>query len=303
MIAANLFDDAALDVFFEDAGSMGLSNRTRLQLAYEGIADPKDFKEFNEDGLNAIFSNLYKPPKIPAAGAAALAAGRLQEIQAYEVSAKSKMRLKGAMLIVKFYDDVGRPLDPNNMAWPVIKCFLEQWKALMERKKAEIGTPPKIMKNQAVHKWIDSFTLYLSQKVGVRNAPVAYVVRAVAAVDATPPARQAGDPHSEETGSIEGDLTACMTHNHPLFKVDNGLVFDMIKIAVRGHDVAATIAPFCRTRNGRGALLALKSQHAGKAIYDQLVKEAENELKKTDIGLALPPLLSNNTWGCTGKRS
>jgi hypothetical protein len=121
------------------------------------------------------------------------------------------MRLKRAMLIVKFYDDVGRPLDPNIMAWPVIKRFLEQWKALMERKKAEIGTPPKITKNQAVHKWIDSFTLYLSQKVGVRNAPVAYVVQAIEAVNAIPPARQDGDPHSEETGSIEGDLTARMT--------------------------------------------------------------------------------------------
>lgn len=274
-----LFDAAALTVFFEDVGSMGLSNRTRLQLAHEGIADPEDFKEFDEDGLDAIFSNLYKPPKVPATGAAAIAAGRLREIMAYEVSAKSKMRLKGAMLIVKFYDDVGRPLDPNNMAWPVIKRFLEQWKALMERKKAEIGTPPKITKNQAVHKWIDSFTLYLTQKVGVRNAPVAYVVRAVAAVDVIPPARQAGDPHSEETGSIEGDLTARMIHNHPLFKVDNGSVFDMIEIAVRGHDVAATIAPFRRKRDGRGALLALKSQHAGKAIYDQLVKEAESVLK------------------------
>jgi hypothetical protein len=91
------------------------------------------------------------------------------------------------MIIVKFYDDVRRLLDPDNMAWPVIKHFLEQWKALMEQKKAEIGTPPKITKNQAVHTWIDAFTLHLSQKVGVRNAPVAYVVQAVAAVDATPP--------------------------------------------------------------------------------------------------------------------
>jgi hypothetical protein len=60
---------------------MGLSNRTRLQLAHEGIADPEDFKEFDEDGLTAIFSNLYKPPKIPATGAAAIAAGRLREFQ------------------------------------------------------------------------------------------------------------------------------------------------------------------------------------------------------------------------------
>ena len=70
-----------------------------------------------------------------------------------------------------------------------------------------------------------------------------------------------------------------MTHIHPLFKVDNELVYDMIESAVRGHDVATTIAPFHCTRDGRKFLLALKSQHAGKAIYDQLVKEAENVLK------------------------
>jgi hypothetical protein len=74
-----LFDAAALNVYFEDAGSMGLSNRTCLQLAHKGIADPKDFKEFDEDGLTVIFSNLYKSPKIPATGAAAIAAGRLCE--------------------------------------------------------------------------------------------------------------------------------------------------------------------------------------------------------------------------------
>jgi hypothetical protein len=48
MAAVNLFDAAVLDIFFEDAGSMGLSNRTRLQLAHEGIADPEDFKEFDK---------------------------------------------------------------------------------------------------------------------------------------------------------------------------------------------------------------------------------------------------------------
>jgi hypothetical protein len=129
-----------------DAGSMGLSNRTRFQLAHEGIAVPKDFKDFDNKSLSAIFLNLYKPPKVPVPGAAAIAAGRLREILAFEVSAMSKMRLKGAMLIAKFYNDVGHPLDPDNMLWIVIKCFHEQWKALMERKKADHGPPPKLTK-------------------------------------------------------------------------------------------------------------------------------------------------------------
>ncbi len=175
-MADQLFDAAALTLFFKAANNMGLSNRTRLQLAVEGITKPEDFKEFDNDGMLAIFTNLLKPPKVPALGAAARAAGTLREIQAYEVSAKSKMRLKGAFLIAQFYDNLGCPLDPDNMLWPVIKWFLEQWKALMERKKANHDQPPELTKNQAVHKWVDLFILHLSQKVGVRNAPLDYIV-------------------------------------------------------------------------------------------------------------------------------
>jgi hypothetical protein len=58
---------------------MGLSNQTCLQLAHEGIAVPNNFKEFDKEGLSPIVSNLYKPPKVPAAGTAAIAAGRLHE--------------------------------------------------------------------------------------------------------------------------------------------------------------------------------------------------------------------------------
>jgi hypothetical protein len=53
-----------------------------------------------------------------------------------------------------------------------------------------------------------------------------------AAVPAIDPPHQAGEPHFEATGSINGDLTARMTHNNPLFKVDKGSVFDMIESAI-----------------------------------------------------------------------
>ncbi len=90
-MAAPLFNATALTFFFEDAGSMGLTNRTRMQLGVKGILEPKDFKEFNKDRMKTIFANFFKPPKVPAAGVAAIAAGCLHEIQAFEVSAKSKM--------------------------------------------------------------------------------------------------------------------------------------------------------------------------------------------------------------------
>ncbi len=149
----------------------------------------------------------------------------------------------------------------------------------MEHKKEDFGPPSKLTKHYPVHKWMESMVLHLGQKVGFRDAPLAYVVWAKAIVPAISPPLQAGKPHSEEHGSIKGDLIGHMMHNHALFfKVDNGSVSDMIESSTQGSDVTSFIAPFRKMRDGRGALNALKTQHAGKAIYDHLIKEAEQTL-------------------------
>jgi hypothetical protein len=265
-------------LFFKGADAMALSNCTRLHLAIEGILVPNNFNDFDDDGLDAIFINLAKPPKVQTIHPADCQTGRLLEIMAFEVSAKSKMCLKGAMKIAKFYKNIDRTLDPDNMTWIVIKRFLEQWKALMERKKEDVDFPPKLTKSSPVHKLLELMGFYLGKKVEVCNAPLSYVVHLNANVPAIAPSCQAGEPHSETYESIEGDSTACLLNTHALFKVDNGTVFDLVESSTQGSDVAPTIAPFCKTQNGRGAMLALKSQHAGKAIWDRLVKEAKHTL-------------------------
>ena len=110
--------------------------------------------------------------------------------------------------------------------------------------------PPKLTKHYPVHKWMKLMVLYLGQKVGVCNAPLAYVVWAGAIVPAVPPPLQAGEPHSEQHGSIEGDLIGRMTRNHALFKVNNGAIYNMIESSTRGSDVTSSIAPFRKTRDG-----------------------------------------------------
>ncbi len=129
--AAPLFGAAQLTSFFEGQDYMALSNCKRLQLALEGITVPDDFIDFDADGLEGIFLNLQKPPKVPATGAAAIAAGRLRKIMAYEVLEKSKMHLKGTQKIAKFYENVGRDLDPQNMTWLIIKLLIELLKSFM----------------------------------------------------------------------------------------------------------------------------------------------------------------------------
>jgi hypothetical protein len=56
-------------------------------------------------------------------------------------------------------------------------------------------------------------------------------------------------------------------------------VFELIETAVPGTAIAASIAPFCRERNGHNAFLAIRAQHAGKDVWDKLVKEAKTILQ------------------------
>jgi hypothetical protein len=200
---------------------------------------------------------------------------------AYELSAKLQIGLLIAAKAARFYEDTGHKLNPNNMLWSVIKHFDEQFKALMARKVGDSSyIPPKLTKKFSTHKWLELFVLCLRQKVGVRECPLEYVVREVTAVATVPLPLLAGEPHSEvHGGSIEGNMIMRMSHAHPLFKADNGAVFELIETAVQRTAVAASIAPFHYEQNDRNAFIAIRAQHAGKDVWDKLVKEAETILQ------------------------
>ena len=63
------------------------------------------------------------------------------------------IRMHGARLIMAYYRLVGRDVEVDNLLWPVVKSFTEQWKALLEKKKADVGQPPKLTKDKLIYKW------------------------------------------------------------------------------------------------------------------------------------------------------
>ena len=138
---------------------------------------------------------------------------------------------------------VGRTIEPGDLLWPVVKNFVEKWKALMEKKEAKVGQPPRPTKEKLVYKWLESFQKHLSEKIGARNAPLTYLIRLTIAAPAAMLPRAALQPVSSSYLSIEG-----ITHTHNLFQADNSALFHIIDRAVIGHDVSATIAPFRRSQ-------------------------------------------------------
>ena len=254
---------AQVNAFFTDADQMGLAARTRNQLITEGIEFVEDLVDFSSDDWDQIVANCKRPPKI------ADADGNLVEQEAFHLAAKSLHRLKVAAIAVEYYLATDRAITAAAIQWDTqLKNFEIQWKSLLALKDSSDSLElPKMSKTVGIVKWLEAYESYASQKIGVRKAPLAYVIREIATVPAAP-ALMAGQPHSETHGSVREEMIGRLSHSHALFRDDNAAVFDDIETATRGTKFAPSIAPFKKARNGRAAFLALKEQHAGKAMWD-----------------------------------
>jgi hypothetical protein len=73
-------------------------------------------------------------------------------------------------------------------------------------------------------------------------------------------------------------LIARASHAHPLYREDNAEVYYKIEEATRGTSSAASIKPFQRRKDGRGAYNAMLTQYAGEDKWHALIKEAEDLL-------------------------
>jgi hypothetical protein len=250
---------AQVTIFFEDANGMAIPNATVLQLVAEGINNVDDLSEFDKDTIQQIASNLRRPP----AGAH------------YVFGAKSQKRLTAACDIVRYYETIGRTITAANLVWnTVIKNFEIQWKALQDKKKGDEPETPKIAKGLNIMKWSESFRDILHRCIGVRMIPLAYVIRELEVPPAIT-ALAAGQPHSATAGSIEMELIHRGSHNHPLFRDDRATVYYKLEEATRGTSYAASIKPFQRTKDGRGAFDAIINQYAGEDKWESEIKTKE----------------------------
>ena len=77
---------------------------------------------------------------------------------------------------------------------------------------------------------------------------------------------------------MEGELIARAAHTHALFRDDNSAVYYHLEEATRGTSYAASIKPFQRGKDGRGACKALTSLYAGKDKWEAEIKCQEQLL-------------------------
>ena len=262
--------------FFQEADQMAISAATYDQLATEGIITAGDLAEFSNDDFTALAASLRRPPAVPDPANAAV----LVPQAPFVLGAKSLKRLKIAAEAVRYYDSIGRTLTPGNLRYSTtLKSFELQWKSLKERKDNDQPDVPKLTKNLKIIAWSEAFTDFLARVIGVRNAPLTYVIRPEVDVPAVAPPLIARHPHSAEHGSVEGELIARLSHTSPIFRDDNNSVYHFLEEATRGTVYGKTLKPFTRAKNGREAYLSVISQHAGEDKWNKELKSQESFLQ------------------------
>ena len=270
--------------FFENADQMGIPHAMVVQLGIEGIVTVGDLADFNKDSLQQLADNLRKPGGWITDPNPAAAAGAMIATPAFVFGAKSQKRLGVACDLVQYYNTVGHDLTAPNMRWNQVgKNFEIQWKALKDRKDEDPPEVPKITKTLPIMKWTEAFQDYLHRVIGVRVILLAYIICTDSDVPMPAPQLAPNQPHSEAHGSIEYKLVERASHEHPLFRDDNSEVYFKLEEATHGTTYAASIKPFQRAKNRRGAYAALTSQYAGRDKW-------ESEIRRQD------DLLHNRVW-------
>ena len=283
-----VFTNTQITSFFEDRDQMGLSNRTRVYLQGEGITDPSDLLEFvDKDAWLQIVETCKRPPQVPGPGAPPNPA--LVSQQPFQLPAKSLLRLKVASKVVEYYDRTERTLTASSMMWSRLANFKVEWDTLVDRKKKNDElTLPTVTKSLPIVPFFEAYDTFVEEFIGQAGCPLKWIYRENDNVVIPAPAQMPDQPYSVEHGSVAGEMVARLSHANPLYRVDNATGYSQLVTATLGTAYASTIAPFKRSRDGRGALLALKAQFAGPAHWDREVRNMNDFL------------LTNKWTGTTG---
>ena len=274
-----VFTPLQITAFFEEAAQMGLPHRTRQYLQGEGINHPDDLAEFTEkEAWAQIVEACKRPPQV----AAPAGGGALQNQVPFQLPAKSLLRLRVAAMVVEYYNRTSRPLTAANMSWTRLANFKIEWDTLVDRKrKNDEHSLPSVSRSLPIVPFFEAYDTFVGEFIGQAGCPLAWIYRGNVAVAGAAPALAADQPYSTAHGSVAEEMVARLSHTHPLYRIDNATGYSQLVTATLGTSYASTIAPFKRSKDGRGALVALKAQFAGPAHWDREVKSMSDFLLTT----------------------
>lgn len=258
--------------------NIGLATDEAIErIRYEGLTDYDSLVDYDRKSILALQTACQQTiPAIP--GATAADPPVRPQIPGVHVPMRSLLRLITAVHAAKYYRSIDRPLNGQGLHYNNVLATYEIERLAYESMKDE-GSDMKVPLVQdkdgdrKIINWIPSFHDYCTTLFGAYG-PLTYVIRENSDVPDLADDPLLANSHFGSSGSMVAELEKRLPHSGPIYKQDNATIYVKIAESVKGTTCESTIKPFMRTKDGRGAFLALLTNHAGDVKYRLLYKKS-----------------------------
>ena len=273
-------DLAAMRTYLRDVIGITDPVERRQAVQDEGLAVLSDFVEFDKDGIETLCASVRKPGgTVPNPNANIAGAPATIPNPGYSIPAICEKRLVSASYTAGIYDMIGRSITNLSMGRARLKKFDAHKLLVSEHEDPE--KLPVVSKSFGIMKAIDLLPSHLREGLGVRKVALSYVIRTTVA-PAPIPVQANNSPTSADYDSIMDELIDFTPHTDDAYTEDNAKVYQILQDMVSGTSFESSIKTFQRSRNGRGAYLALCQHNLGSSKWDKIIEDAENYTMKRE---------------------
>lgn len=239
--------DAELTAWFKDK-NQGLDiqdddtlNELRAELG--SLEDLLGMTDEDIDGIRSSLSTSVRNHR----GAAG---------QTHKLPIRTVRRLKGLILVFEYMSLVRRNVTLDNIKWPNVLAFLDEWKALKELTKVEAPATPKFNSQKGMAKHMHSMLDFFRRVYGHQMTTLSYLLVSddqrdeSSAADALP--LMEGRFFCEKNSRIVDELHSRVSRATAGALSDNELVYKYMAESLMGTSAESLLQDFDRTRDGRG---------------------------------------------------
>jgi hypothetical protein len=246
----------------------------------QGIDSVRELGYLNDDDVVNLCKTIRRPGgHLP--NPAFIAGGQEPPTIPYTgimVSQRAETNMQLAAYAVRHHARISRATNIGGMN-PTSIRRLRELKIKEESRDRDTASPPTIdPKNWP--KTMDALQDYFSSVLGETKAPLAYVIRDVAAVppEANDPAANYDTPENEMIARMPHQDTAVPPQNLPTYIHDRSKVWQAISEVTKDDKCWTYVKPFQRSRDGRGAFQALHTHYLGANHVNNMASIAESKL-------------------------
>jgi hypothetical protein len=258
--------------------TLGFPIELRDAIFGQGYVTYETFEYMTDDDVTNLCQTIRKPGGMipnPRGAREGEAAPDMINNPGTPVGDLFEKRLKQLAYYLKYIHLTQRPFRVTHAVVPELQS-LWQYKTRMETrlKEERPDYPDKYTTSKAARDVLENMEQWINQSYGNSGIPLAYVIRED--VDAPTIAE---DPYPIGTPTFDDELIRRASHETEIYNINNEMVWNMIRHVTHGTDAWAFVKSFSRARDGRAALIALKTQFMGTTHVNKLKLDADATLE------------------------